>query len=207
MSQATVSIKWSSVQRKAGVPKSMTNLADNGFDNYKPMSMEDVVITVTRACNQMVAKQFGCKPFKTILITFNGRFTRRGGHCEWIDAGSDTAHIMVASGNSCPSMGQRQFVETIAHELIHAKQMAQGELKWRGGDFEWMGDRVRKDLGLKYRQFGHEVEAFDNQVAIRKAAINSIFSPAKTTFACPHCGKEYGSRQGRYRHLRSKACQ
>ena len=207
MSQATVTIKWSSVQRKAGLPKQITNLADNGYDNYKSMTMQELVVSITRACNQMVAKQFGCKPFKKILITFNGRFKRRGGHCEWIDQGSDSAHIMVASGNSCPSMGQRHFVEVIGHELIHAKQMAQGELKWRGGDFEWMGDRVRKDLGLKYRQFGHEVEAFENQGAIRRAAVASLFSAPKESFACPHCGKEYQSRQGRYRHLRSKACQ
>lgn len=208
-SPANVTIKWSTAQKKRGMPDEDFNLLDREFNKVMTKTAKQWVTEFAQKANVEIAKAFGSKPFKQIFIHFNGRFTAVGGHCEWISEGSEKAYIMLAPKWSGPCSGLKRMFDVIAHELIHAKQMQKGELKWRQGDFEWMGQRQRKDLGLKYRQFGHEQEAYDNQRKITNAGVDSFFgvgAPSEV-FACPHCGKEYQSRQGRYRHLRSKACQ
>jgi len=208
-SPANVTIKWSTAQKKRGIPNEDFMLLDLAEEKLMLKTAKEWVVQFAQKANVEIAQMFGSKPFKHIFIHFNGRFTACGGHCEWISEGSDKAYIMLSPEHSDPTSGLDRMFDVIAHELIHAKQMQKGELKWRDGDFEWMGQRQRKDLGLKYRKFGHEIEAYDNERKITNAGINSFFgvgTPSEV-FACPHCGKEYQSRQGRYRHLRSKACQ
>jgi hypothetical protein len=76
--------------------------------------------------------------------------------------------------------------------------------------------RPRNPTYETYRNFGWEQEAFEMQEQISKDALRAVFEgkkpraakpskiskPSSGKFVCKHCGKEYGSRQGRYNHIR-----
>lgn len=205
---AEVRIKWSSVQKKDGIPSMQFPFTGKETGDFV-LTGQELVEKLAQNANEFIAEYFFSTPFKVINIEFNGRFKNKGGHCEWIEEGAEEATIMVASANSSPEMDVFWFAEVIAHELIHAKQMQKGELKWCSilRDFLWH-EMPQKTIGLSYRQFGHEEECFDNQKFVSLTALSMISKKrVSESFACPCCGKKYQSRQGRYRHIKSGICQ
>jgi len=58
---------------------------------------------------------------------------------------------------------------TLAHEMVHVKQMAKGVLKTYNGVSYWRGKRVNKKV--KYLDQPWEVEAFSKQELIFRRAI------------------------------------
>lgn len=95
------------------------------------------------------------------------------------------------SGEWTGNQGHRKYVEQIFH-------------------------RVKKPSYSTYRNFAWEQEAFECQEQVSNAAWEKTqngekpVAPVKIIsdkpFCCPHCGKGYASRQGRYNHIRKNAC-
>jgi len=59
--------------------------------------------------------------------------------------------------------------ETLAHEMVHVKQMAKGTLKQKNGSDFWRGKRYSKKTAYLNRPW--EVEAFSKQELIFRRAI------------------------------------
>jgi hypothetical protein len=59
--------------------------------------------------------------------------------------------------------------ETLAHEMVHVKQMAKGHLKQKNGVDFWRGKRYTKRTAYLNRPW--EVEAFSKQALIFRRAI------------------------------------
>ncbi len=58
---------------------------------------------------------------------------------------------------------------TLAHEMVHVKQLAKGILQTKGGVNYWKGRRYRRDT--KYLNMPWEIEAFSKQELIFRRAI------------------------------------
>jgi len=72
--------------------------------------------------------------------------------------------VVIISPQSREKMGL-----TLAHEMIHVKQMAKGVLKTYNGVSYWRGKRVGKKV--KYLDQPWEIEAFSKQELIFRRAI------------------------------------
>lgn len=62
-----------------------------------------------------------------------------------------------------------QMGVTLAHEMVHVKQLAKGILKTDGGVNYWMGRRYRRNT--KYLNMPWEIEAFSKQELIFRRSI------------------------------------
>ncbi len=97
--------------------------------------------------------------------------------------------------------------------------------KWNGTagarDYEdFVVPRPRNPTYKTYRAYPWEQEAFECQAQVARKArdvVNGVAVveapvevPTKIVsdkpFCCPHCGKGFGSRQGRYNHIKKNAC-
>lgn len=65
------------------------------------------------------------------------------------------------------SLGYEKLIITIAHEMVHVKQYAKGQLTGKGKTRYWMGKKVRKD----YYDQPWELEAFSKE----RILANKIF--------------------------------
>lgn len=61
---------------------------------------------------------------------------------------------------------------TLAHEMVHVKQFAKGQLQSEDGKNYWMGKRVTRRV--KYLDQPWEVEAFQRQEILFRRAIEKI---------------------------------
>lgn len=80
--------------------------------------------------------------------------------------------------------------------------------------------RPRNPSYKTYRNFAWEQEAFECQAQVARQAkdvvdgVTVVEAPVEVPikiisdkpFCCPHCGKGFGSRQGRYNHIKKNAC-
>ena len=79
--------------------------------------------------------------------------------------------------------------------------------------------RPRSPTYKTYRNFPWEQEAFEMQDKVARQAYNMSeeddtpkfveapkFTVEAAAFTCPHCGKGYASRQGRYKHIKGNHC-
>lgn len=63
---------------------------------------------------------------------------------------------------------RKKQIRTLAHEMVHLKQYALGELWQYGcGDYKWMGKRLPLDEGA-YRKLPWEIEAWNSEESLVK---------------------------------------
>lgn len=74
----------------------------------------------------------------------------------------------VLRGNKL-TIGYKELAVSLAHELVHVKQMIKGQLKITNGKAKWMGKVVSKKV--KYLDQPWEVEAFSRQELIMRRAL------------------------------------
>ena len=67
------------------------------------------------------------------------------------------------------TVGHKELALTLAHELVHVKQMAKGQLKPVKNGHTWMGKRYSNKTA--YLSLPWEVEAFSRQEIIMRRAL------------------------------------
>lgn len=85
----------------------------------------------------------------------------------------DEVEIVVARG-----MSERDLIETIAHEMVHAKQYIRGELCPETTNFTWMGQEFQEHethlISLEdYKNLPWEKEAFEVEKIIMEKFLES----------------------------------
>ena len=103
-----------------------------------------------------VAKELGIHRLysKTIIVRFSTRLMDESQGLCWGDQRTH-AEIDIARTSSGESMTMESMMQTLAHELVHAKQYLRGELcGWSGS---WKG---RKPRNYKYENAPWEKEAY-----------------------------------------------
>lgn len=68
-----------------------------------------------------------------------------------------------------PNKSLAEIARTTAHELVHVKQMAKGQLKYEKKNYVWMGKKYPRTI--KYLDMPWEQEAFAKQELIMRRAI------------------------------------
>lgn len=68
-----------------------------------------------------------------------------------------------------PNLPMREVGLTLAHEMVHVRQMAKGILKCRNGANYWRGKKY--STKTKYLDMPWEIEAFERQELIFRRAI------------------------------------
>lgn len=82
-----------------------------------------------------------------------------------VDLGISFGYIVVIK----PTKKLKDIGLTLAHEMVHVKQMAKGTLKYRNtGSFIWSGKRYKKTTEYLNRPW--EIEAFSKQELILRRA-------------------------------------
>lgn len=93
-----------------------------------------------------------------------------GPDCEQAGVTCDYGVIYLIKINSKQTM--KEIGLTLAHELVHVKQMIRGQLKTAKNSIMWVGKPYKKNM--EYLEMPWEVEAFSRQeLILRKAVIGT----------------------------------
>ena len=80
-----------------------------------------------------------------------------------------TDDLFIVAVNSRQNM--KDLGLTLAHELVHVKQMAKGQLRTVGGKTMWAGKPYKPST--EYLQRPWEIQAFSRQELILRRALNA----------------------------------
>lgn len=106
---------------------------------------------------QNIAKHLKISRFKKpIVIEFVKNMPEAAGYCSY---GEGIISIEIAK-NEFTFM---EMMQTLAHEMVHAKQYLRGELDTSNGIFAWKG---RSAEGYKYKNQPWEKEAYRKELRV-----------------------------------------
>ena len=107
-----------------------------------------------------------------ILMEFDDKELGRDVHgfCDWNDSNFRSRDFTITLN---PTLGKRNMLLVIAHEMIHVKQYAKGELKdyVRMNRVKWKG-RIYNDNKIDYWELPWEIEAHGREKGLYYKFIN-----------------------------------
>jgi Zn-dependent peptidase ImmA (M78 family) len=118
---------------------------------------------LVRAVVPSMIKQLGLENSKHCFVI---HFTK-----DEIDCGATVPIEQINSSMVIINSTRRlsEIIRTVAHELVHVKQHAKGQLKQSDNHYIWMGKKIPKTVA--YLDMPWEKEAFAKQELIMRRAI------------------------------------
>jgi hypothetical protein len=94
------------------------------------------------------------------------------GYCDWNDDNHKARDFTITID---PNLGKRNMLLVIAHEMVHVKQYAKGELKdfVRVSKVKWQG-KVYDDNEIDYWEQPWEIEAHGREKGLYYKFLNSL---------------------------------
>lgn len=103
----------------------------------------------------------------SIVIKFDANLKEDHAYCQWLDANDKPRKFRVVINSQ---MGRRKTLEILAHEMVHVKQYATGELKdyVYGNHVRWKGQKMFYDDtdDQNYYDSPWEIEAYGRQIGL-----------------------------------------
>lgn len=110
-------------------------------------------------------KQLKLERSKKVVVIRVANECGEGNDGTTVDLGINYGYIVVIR----PRRALKEIGATLAHEMVHVKQLAKGQLKQRStGSFIWAGKRYSKKTA--YLNMPWEIEAFSKQELILRRA-------------------------------------
>ena len=129
---------------------------------HRSKHFKDIIArAVEYYCTLLMSKRM-CQSIEVYIILKKKLENNFSGYCSYIDhhSGVRTFEIEVAKGQSV-----RDTLSTIAHEVVHLKQFAKGELKDSinaGNISVWNGQKINEDK-IDYWDLPFEIEAYGRE--------------------------------------------
>lgn len=122
--------------------------------NLNPLLRKLTKDSVSFVCNKFMPRtyiEFTIKGIEDLLLK-EGSY----GDCIWTDRNNNPREFVIRIDNQLPI---NIFLETLMHELTHAKQYAKNELGWlmREDITKWKGQRIPRSMS--YFDYPWEIEA------------------------------------------------
>lgn len=135
----------------ANVGKAEVKVATKFFmDKLLGRLADRVTVFIKVATDEALQKEYASKPIDT-----DGQ-TAVEGFCTWIDSNYRPREFEIYLN---ANLTYNQFLTCLAHELVHVKQFAKGELMdYVSGDVKWHGKRMEEHSD-QYHDFPWEIEA------------------------------------------------
>jgi hypothetical protein len=149
-----------------------------------------------RGSNQKVSKRelrfasqffaymlMGPRLSKAVKVTIN--HVKEGsllGSASWVDDNTNPREFEI---NINPKLSRKSYLQTLAHEMVHVKQYAKGELKtlFNKREMRWKGQYIA-ETDMHYFDQPWEVEAFGRELGLY-LRYNKMVKAAKIDFVKP----------------------
>jgi len=136
------------------------------------LSKKEVITAINFYASLLMRKAFADK--LTINVRYENKKVMGGyqGFIEFLDDNHRPKEFLISLKKDLP---KRKQLITIAHELVHVKQYAKGELKYlfKGGQDKWQGKIIPRkthyfDKPWEIEAFGRELGLYERYIEYKK---------------------------------------